>query len=165
MNEVRLNNRSIISLYKFTTCHEKRHSISSNMLDEHCQTQNSCRSQHREKNERMEYRRIDERNDEEEMWKVWRQQLWRSMSIFCEGLFVDRPISRKHHTSHFNEKYSPESIPRFLHFDIFCIAWKNIGQINYASPLHFNHFSEICFHFYIQDIQNGVVKYLYIKNF
>jgi len=63
MNEVRLSNRSIISLYEFTTCHEKRHSISSNMLDEHCQTQNSCRSQlHREKSERMEYWRIDDAN-------------------------------------------------------------------------------------------------------
>lgn len=54
-HEVRLSNRSIISPYEFTTCHEKRHSIPPNILDEYCQTQNSCQFQlHREKSERME---------------------------------------------------------------------------------------------------------------
>lgn len=51
---------SIISPYEFTTCHGKRHSIPPNILDEHCQTQNSCRSQlYREKSERMEYRSMN----------------------------------------------------------------------------------------------------------
>lgn len=94
-----------ISPYEFTTCHEKRHSIPPNILDKHCQTQNSCRSQlHREKSERMEYRSMN---------GMTKKKCGRCEDSSCDVrcwlfavVFVNRPLSRKYRAPRFNEKYS-----------------------------------------------------------